>query len=149
MLSRAVNFVRTHRGSFGLQVFMILLICLFSYSLHAENDGFWYQGDAVRHAANGLFWKDFIASGEWTSPRAFARAYYARYPIINPVAYPPVFYLLEAVFYTLLGPSPYTAKVLIFIFALMAALYTLAWLRHGTVLRQAGRRDCFCSNPAS
>lgn len=129
MLSRVITFVHTHRSGLGLQVLITMLICLFSYSLHASNNGFWYQGDPVRHAANGLFWKDFIASGEWTSPEAYARDYYIRYPIINPIAYPPVFYILEALFFTLLGASPYNAKLLIFVFALMATLYTLAWLR--------------------
>jgi hypothetical protein len=93
-----------------------------------DNDGLWYQGDAPRHAMNGLFWKDFLASGS-LDPRAYASSYYARYPAICPTVYPPAFYLLEALTFGLFGPSPYLAKGLVLGFGLMAGLYTMAWLR--------------------
>jgi hypothetical protein len=96
--------------------------------MHPENDGLWYQGDAPRHAANGLFWKDFFLRG-CPAPRDFAMRYYARYPAICPMVYPPGFYFLEAVLFELLGPSPYVSKGLVLGFALAAGLYTLAWLR--------------------
>ncbi len=93
-----------------------------------DNDGLWYQGDAPRHAMNGLFWKDFLLSGSF-DPRAYALSYYARYPAISPTLYPPGFYFLEALAFGLFGPSPYVAKGLVLSFALMSGLYTMAWLR--------------------
>jgi hypothetical protein len=119
-----------HRPAAGLwwQVGLVLAAWLFLCELHPGNDGLWYQGDAPRHAANGLFWKDFLQSG-FTNPRDYTLRYYARYPAICPMVYPPAFYLLEAAVFGLAGPSPFAAKGLELAFALLAGLYTLAWLR--------------------
>ena len=42
------------------QTLGLLLAWLLVVGLHLGNDGLWYQGDAPRHAANGLFWWDFL-----------------------------------------------------------------------------------------
>ena len=107
---------------------LVVACWLFLCVLHRDNDGLWYQGDAPRHAVNGLFWKDYLGN-LGANPREFALSYYARYPVINPTSYPPVFYLLEAGAFSIFGPSPYAAKGLVLVFALVAALYTMAWLR--------------------
>jgi hypothetical protein len=96
--------------------------------LHWENDGLWYQGDSPRHATNGVFWWDFLTSGP-TDPLTFALSYYARYPVINPVGWPPFFYLLEAVAYWLFGLSPFVAKGLVLSFMAAGTVYAVLWLR--------------------
>jgi hypothetical protein len=111
------------------QVILLVGIWLFVWGLHAHNDGLWFQGDAPRHAANGLFWKEYLSSSSLLDPKGFALRYYARYPDIAPAVYPPVFHLLEAFVYSVVGPSPYAAKTLVMLFSLTAGLYTLAWLR--------------------
>src|SRR5262245_2009084 len=80
-------------GSKGLfwQVASLLLVWLYIYLLHLSNDGLWFQGDSPRHAANGLFWWDFLSRSPF-HPVKFGMSYYARYPVIQPVAYPPLFY---------------------------------------------------------
>jgi hypothetical protein len=109
------------------QYLSVFAAWLFLWVPRAGNDGLWYQGDSPRHAATGLFYKHVIT--EWpANPLAYAKAFAHRYPIISPQSYPPVFYVVEAVAFTLLGPSPYVGKTLVLLFALMAALYTLAWL---------------------
>ena len=113
---------------FLCQVGVLLLIWLYVVGLHAANDGLWYQGDAPRHAANGLFWKDFLERLP-VNPVDFAVSYYVRYPVISPSAYPPGFYLLEAAVFTLFGPSPFVAKGLVLVFTLGAGLYLMVWLR--------------------
>jgi hypothetical protein len=40
------------------QVLLLLAAWLFVCWLHWDNDGLWY-GDAPKHAANGVFWKDY------------------------------------------------------------------------------------------
>src|SRR5438445_6508732 len=115
----AVAFLSQKRTLLLYQVGILLLIWLYVVSLHATNDGLWYQGDAPRHAANGLFWKDFIARFP-INPFDFAVSYYFRYPVITPSAYPPGFHLLEATAFTLFGPSPFIAKGLVLGFTLAA-----------------------------
>jgi 4-amino-4-deoxy-L-arabinose transferase-like glycosyltransferase len=118
------------------QAALVVISWLFLCGLHASNDGLWCVGDASRHFANGLFWRDYLRSLD-PHPVDFATAYYARYPAINPVSYPPVFYLLEAAALSLVGPSPFVAKALVLGFTLVAALYTMAWLRR-SVAPEAG-----------
>ena len=108
----------------------VFVLCVFIYLvwLGADNDGLWFQGDAPRHVMNGIFWMDYLANFT-LDVREFALQYYARYPAITPVAYPPGFYLLEALLFACIGPSPFGAKCLVLCFALVAAIYSLAWLR--------------------
>ena len=110
------------------QVLLLLVVLLYVAGLHWSNDGLWYQGDSPRHAANGLFWWDFLASFP-VNPIKFALSYYACYPVINPATYPPVFYLIEGVAFKIFGASPFVAKGLVLAFALFAGLYATAWLR--------------------
>ncbi len=115
-------------GSRTAQVLLMILGFLFVAWLHRSNDGLWFQGDSPRHAATGLFWYDAIAQRP-ASLTEFALRYYARYPIINPLSYPPLFYLLEAAAFAVFGTSVYAAKGVILAFAIMLGLYTLAWAR--------------------
>ena len=104
------------------QVLGVFLAWLYVVLLHLANDGLWYQGDASRHAANCLFWWDFLSRFP-VSPFDFALRYYARYPVISPTAYPPVFYLLEGAVFRVFGASPFVAKGVVLAFALGAGLY--------------------------
>jgi hypothetical protein len=113
---------------FYLQLGFILIAWLFLFQLHWHNDGLWMQGDAPRHATNGIFWKDFLLSGS-VDPLHYALQYYARYPAISPTNYPPLFYWVEALAFGILHVSPHIAKGLVLLFALLAALYLMAWIR--------------------
>lgn len=116
------------RRSALAQIVLVVLTWIYIVALHWRNDGLWFQGDAPRHAANGLFWWDFLSRIP-VNPFEFALSYYARYPVINPTMYPPVFYLLEGAAFAVFGPSPFVAKALVQCFTLAAGLYMLAWLR--------------------
>jgi glycosyltransferase involved in cell wall biosynthesis len=111
-----------------LQSCVLMLSFLLIAAQHWKNDGLWFQGDAPRHAANGLFWYDLIVAKPY-SVTDFAVRYYARYPVINPVTYPPLFYIFEGLAFRAFGPSPYVAKILILSLSAMAGFYTMAWAR--------------------
>jgi hypothetical protein len=117
-----------HRNFVWVGIGTVLLAWLFIVCLHWGNDGIWNQGDSPRHAANGIFWKDFLLSGS-LHPQEYAIRYYARYPDIGPASYPPIFYMLEGTAFLAFGQSPYVAKGLVLVFALLAALYLMAWLK--------------------
>src|SRR5260370_24097496 len=90
------------------------VLAAFQYFLHMarDNNGLWYQGDSSIHGTNGLFWSDFLSNLP-RSPAHFALSYYARFPSINPIGYPPFFYILEAIGYRLFGPSPFVGKAIV------------------------------------
>jgi len=110
------------------QVLGVVFVWGFILTLHLHNNGLWYQGDSPRHAGNGIFWWDFLTHFP-VNPFTFALEYFARYPVIAPTIYPPVFYLLEGGAFSLFGISPFVAKGLVLVFALVAAFYMVLWLR--------------------
>jgi hypothetical protein len=119
------------RFSVLLSIVIVLVTWVLLVGSEWKNDGLWYQGDSPRHAANGIFWKDFLFSGS-LNPHDYALRYYARYPVISPTSYPPVFYFLEAALFLATGLSPhaaYAAKALVLGFALLACFYLIAWIR--------------------
>ena len=118
------------------QVVGVLFALSYITFLHLGNDGLWYQGDAPRHAANGLFWWDFLTNFS-TKPVDFALSYYARYPVIHPTAYPPGFYLIEGTAFQFFGASPFVAKGLVFAFTVLACVYVIAWIRRW-ISKEAG-----------
>jgi hypothetical protein len=111
-----------------LTAILVLITWGYLCGLQVENDGLWFQVDSPRHALNGLFWKDFLEAHP-SDPRAFAMSYFTRYPAVNPVSYPPFFYLLEAALFAVVGPSAFVAKGLVLGFNLVGTFYVLAWLR--------------------
>lgn len=124
------------------QLLAIVAATVIAASVHWQNDGLWFQGDAPRHAANGFFYWDLLTAMP-SDPLAYSLSYYARYPVITPVAYPPLFYLIEGAAFWVLGPSPYVAKVLVLSFSVIAGVYTMAWARRwiGPIAGWAG----FCT----
>jgi len=119
---------RTILHSRPLQIVAMLAAFLCIAGRHSQNDGLWFMGDSPRHASNGLFWWDLLAA-QPTAPIDFTVRYYARYPVIAPATYPPLFYLLEGLAFHVFAPSPFVAKMLILAFAMMAGLYLIAWCR--------------------
>ena len=111
-----------------LQLGGAVLIWAYVVTLHFDNDGLWFYGDAPRNAANGIFWWDFLTRLP-VNPLQFAVSYYARYPVINPTGWPPGFYMLEALAYQLFGISPFVAKALVLAFTLLGIAYLMLWLR--------------------
>ncbi len=110
------------------QIAAVVLTFLLVAGLHANNDGLWFRGDAARHATNGFFWWDLVKTLP-ADPIGYAVRYYARYPVISPVTYPPLFYLFEGLAYSIAGPTPLGPRLEVIAFAIMAGLYTMAWAR--------------------
>lgn len=96
--------------------------------LHWSNDGLFFQGDAPRHAMNGIFWGDLLREG-LSDPIGYTKSYYARYPAISPTRYPPIFYFFEAVAFELFGATSYVAKGVVQSFALAMGGYLLVAMR--------------------
>lgn len=91
-------------------VLAVLVILLF---LGAPSAGDFYWSDSPRHALNGVFIKDLLTEMPWDNPTGFAYAYYAQYPALTILFYPPLFYFLSAPFYWLFGVSHNTALLVV------------------------------------
>jgi hypothetical protein len=96
--------------------------------LHAQGDGLWFQGDAPRHAMNGVFWWDLLRAMP-VHPLTFGLRYFARYPVISPATYPPLFYVVEGAMFQIFGTSPHVVKLLLAACSAITGLYVTAWAR--------------------
>ncbi|MFT3736572.1 MAG: glycosyltransferase family 39 protein [Rhodocyclaceae bacterium] len=94
-------------------VLALLLVGTALLFLGAPHDGAFYWSDAPRHALNGVFVKDLVLAMPWRDPSGFAYAYYAQYPALTILFYPPLFYVLSAPFYALFGVSHETALLVV------------------------------------
>lgn len=101
--------------SFDRAAYACIAIAVALLFLGAPRGGDFYWSDAPRHALNGVFIKDLIAAFPWRDPAAFAYDYYTRYPALTILFYPPLFYVLSAPFYAMLGVSHETALFVVFL----------------------------------
>lgn len=114
------------RGEHVAAIFLFTIgaVCLF---LTAPHHGEFWWSDSPRHALNGVFVKDLVATLP-RDPKQWAMQYYIQYPALTILFYPPLFYLISAPFYAVLGVSQTSGLIVVLLhyFMLSLGLYTLA-----------------------
>lgn len=127
----------SNRQADALAALLIFLLLALLF-LTAPHTGNFYWSDAPRHALNGVFLKDLLVDLPLSAPQEYAYRYYAQYPALTILFYPPLFYALSAPFYLLFGVSHATALLAVFTHyaALAWGIYRLAglWLRRTLAL---------------
>ncbi len=112
-----------------LTLLTVAVFLLFQTSPRAGD--FWWS-DAPRHAMDGVFYHDMARALPITHLKQWAMDYYLQYPAITVLFFPPLFALIEAVFFSLFGVSSATAQLTVSAFLLGAAcgtyLLTRRWL---------------------
>jgi hypothetical protein len=81
------------------------------------------QGDDSAHYVTGLMVRDYIAAGLPAPPMQFAKDYYLHYPKVGLGQWPPLFYIVEAVWMLLFSPSKISVMLMM---ALLTTLLALA-----------------------
>jgi hypothetical protein len=79
----------------------------------APHGGAFYWSDSPRHALNGVFVMDLLRDLPLDDPAGYAYRYYAQYPALTILFYPPLFYAISAPFYALLGVSHEVALLVV------------------------------------
>jgi hypothetical protein len=87
---------------------------------------FEYNVDEAQHAVTGLFVADALHDLPLRHPVQYAYRYYAQYPAVAVLHWPPLFHLFEAVSFLLLGASVVSARLTVMLF-LVVLLYQ--WFR--------------------
>ena len=132
---KAASPSRAAERAIAFAVFILGAVLLW---LSAPHDGEFWWSDSPRHALNGVFIKDLVAAFPWRDPAGFAAQYYMQYPALTILFYPPLFYLISAPFFAVMGVSHTTALwvVMVHYIALAFGLYVLArrWLTFSIAL---------------
>ena len=64
-----------------------------------------FEIDEASHYISGLMIRDYIASGHFTNPLAYLVQYHSHYPLVGIGAWPPLYYLVEAIWMLMFSAS--------------------------------------------
>jgi hypothetical protein len=78
-----------------------------------------YYVDEAQHAVTGLFVADALHDLPLRHPVQYAYKYYAQYPAVAILHWPPLFYLFEGMSFLLLGPSVVSARLTVIFFSVV------------------------------
>jgi hypothetical protein len=110
--------------------FLLLALCLAlvaSVLLRRIHKGEFSENvDETVHAASGLYVASFFHDLPLRHPVQYTYRYYAQYPSLGVVMYPPAFYVIEGVAFLVLGPSVVTARLTMMFLALLGLYF---WFR--------------------
>jgi|HubBroStandDraft_1064217.scaffolds.fasta_scaffold119431_2 hypothetical protein len=79
--------------------------------------------DETVHAATGLYVACFLRDLPLRHPVQYTYRYYAQYPNLGSVSYPPGFYIVAGAAFFILGPSVVTARLILLFFALFGLYF--------------------------
>ncbi|HEX2829528.1 MAG TPA: glycosyltransferase family 39 protein [Burkholderiales bacterium] len=100
---------------------ILCTLCALLFVFGAPAGGAFSWPDSPRHALNGAFVMDLVRAAPMSDLKGYAYNYYSQYPALTILFYPPLFYVLLAPFYAVLGVSQETALFVIFLcYALFA-----------------------------
>ena len=98
----------------------------------APTGGAFSWPDSPRHALSGAFVRDLVAAAPFADPVGWAYDYYAQYPALTILLYPPLFSFVLAGFYAVLGVSQLSAVIAVCgfyaVFACGAFFLARLWL---------------------
>src|SRR5271166_5785507 len=99
---------------------LLALAVILLFKTSPTQGDFWWS-DAPRHAMDGVFYYDMARALPLSHLKRWAIDYYLQYPAVTVLTYPPLFALVEAVFFGLFGVSHVTAQLTVSAFFLATA----------------------------
>ena len=85
--------------------------------------------DETVHAVTGLYFSDVLRDLPIFNPIQYTYNYYAQFPALGLILWPPLFHFTEGVVFLLLGPSVVTARITIWIFAVVGLAFWFKLVR--------------------
>jgi Dolichyl-phosphate-mannose-protein mannosyltransferase len=128
---------------------MLAAALALQWSSHAYVSELGSYRDESAHYATGLLVRDYIAQHRAISPMDFAKQYYAHYPNVALGHWPPLFYVLQAVWSLLFKSSVASILALVAVIsALCGSLVALLVARAQTLTVGVVAGFLFVTNPA-
>ncbi len=112
----------SRRFSAAFFALAMLPVAIVHLSLFQNTEPF-YNNDETRHLMTGVFFRDFILSGQYLHPKQFATAYYLQYPALGLLVWPPGFHFTEGVWFLIWGSSYLASRVLVELFFVLSSFY--------------------------
>lgn len=133
--ARTAREQRTAKWRTPLILAVLLTVAAVVISRGIGRGEFNIHSDEAQHAMTGLFFADFLRDLPLAEPIEYAFRYYAQYPSLGLIHWPPMFHFSEGVMFLLLGPSAVAARLTTLTFVLIGCAYwfrLVRWLRGET-----------------
>jgi len=85
-----------------------------------------FNDDETQHAMTGMYFYDLLKDRPLRHPIEYTYEYYAHYPALGLIHWPPLFHLSEGLVFHLLQPSVIAARLTVLLFALLGLYF---WFR--------------------
>ncbi|MGC1644547.1 MAG: glycosyltransferase family 39 protein, partial [Candidatus Sulfotelmatobacter sp.] len=105
-------------GRWLLLLAAIALVCIIT-ARDIHTGEFDYNVDEAQHAVTGLFMADALHDLPLRHPVQYAYRYYAQYPAVAILHWPPLFYIFEGMSFLLFGASVVSARLTVILFAVV------------------------------
>jgi hypothetical protein len=102
---------------------LLLLFIGIIISIGISYGEFFFFGDEMRHAMTGVFFRDLYVDHPWSYPVRYAFEYYAKYPALGLVYWPPLFHMVEGVFFLVFGISVVSSRLTMLMYSLVAVFF--------------------------
>jgi 4-amino-4-deoxy-L-arabinose transferase-like glycosyltransferase len=123
------RFIRNHRTSFIVILLFFLFMVLSQWYRGAFQNECGAHPDEAAHYINGLMVHDYMTSWSFGSPIDYAENYYIHYPKVTLGHWPPVFYIIQALWGMLFSPTRTSILVAIALLASFIAFLVYRALR--------------------
>ncbi len=102
---------------------VVLLVVGLIICIGITESEYFFFGDEMRHAMTGVFFRDLIVDHPWHNPIQYAYEYYAKYPSLGLLYWPPLFHIVEGIFFLVFGISVLTSRLTVLAYALVGVLF--------------------------
>lgn len=126
-LARQIHFFEHFAGPI-LQVAVLVLAALVITRGIGRGE-FHLNIDEAFHATTGLYFADFLHDLPLHHPVKYTYEYYAQYPALALIHWPPFFYFVEGIMFSVFGPSVVTARLTVLLFALLGMFFWFKLVR--------------------
>lgn len=101
----------------------LLVVCAVVIAHGIHKGEFNFNTDETIHASTGLYFADFLRDLPLRHPVEYTFRYYAQYPALGVLHWPPIFHMFEGLAFFLFGSSVVTARATILLFALLGIYF--------------------------
>lgn len=118
-------------GNWLAAVVILAIVTVYGVTL-ADTEPF-FEGDETRHVMTSIFMHDAWRDGGYLHPSEYTQQYFARYPALGLVIWPPAFHAVTGTIMLVAGPTFQTARgvELAYLVLALVYLYRLAARTHG------------------
>jgi uncharacterized membrane protein len=102
---------------------LVLLLVGVIISIGITEGEFFFFYDETQHAMAGVFFRDLLVDHPWSNPVQYTYEYYTKYPAFKLLYWPPLFHMVEGLFFLVFGITVLASRLTILSYALVGVFF--------------------------